>query len=103
MSERLDRIEAILLQNTRHIATLLEGQIKLQGQLNEFTKSVDEFQHDTRASIEDLVQMGLNTYQLVTENSNAIRTMQTEVKGLQVENRQILQELRDRRHNSGND
>lgn len=134
MTERLDRIEAILLQNTSQIATLLEGQIKFQTQLNELTQdvdglrqgvdefrqnvdglrqgvdefrqsvdefkqSVDEFKRDTRASIEELVQMGLGTYQLVADNSNAIRTMQSEVRGLQVENRRILQELRDRRNN----
>lgn len=95
--ERFAQIESILLQNTSQIATLLEGQIKLQETQTRTQQQLEEFIRDTRASIEDLVQMGLDTYQLVTDNSNAVRTMQSEVRGLQVENRRILQELRDRR------
>jgi hypothetical protein len=120
MTERLDRIEAILLQNTSQISTLLEAQVKVQQNFIELQNHVDTgiaalrqaqqrtqeqldaFIRDTRASIDDLVQMGLDTYQLVADNSNAIRTMQSEVRGLQVENRRILQELRDRRNNQGN-
>ena len=45
---------------------------------------------DTRASIEDLVQMGVEVYELVMQNS-------TDIRGMQVESRRILRELRDRR------
>jgi len=112
----LDRIEAILLQNTSQIATLLESQVKVQQNFvelqNRFDTGMNELRltqqrtqqqledlaRDTHTSIEDLVQMGLDTYQLVADNSNAIRAMQTDVRGLQVENRRILRELRDRRN-----
>lgn len=70
--------------------------------LDDFRQSVEEFKRDTRASIEELIQMGLETYQLVVDNSNVIRAMQSEVRGLQVDNRRILQELRDRRNNRVN-
>lgn len=113
---RLDRIEEILLQNTNQIATLLESQVKVQENFvqlqNRFDTGMNELRltqqrtqqqledlaRDTHASIEDLVQMGLDTYQLVADNSNAIRAMQTDARGLQVENRRILRELRDRRN-----
>ncbi len=93
----LSQIQAILLQNTSQIATLLEGQIKLQeAQLRlqeaqiKTQQQLDEFARDTRASIEDLVEMSMTTIAQTAENS-------TFIKGLQVENRRILRELRDRR------
>jgi len=97
MTERLDRIESILLQNTSQIATLLEGQIKLQEaqiKLQETQsrtqQQLDELARDTRSSIEDLIEMVTPLIIQGAENSTFIR-------GLQVENRRILRELRDRR------
>jgi hypothetical protein len=55
---------------------------------------IAEERRDTRASIEDLVQMGVETYELVMQNS-------TDIRGMQVEGRRILRELRDRRRNEG--
>jgi len=49
---------------------------------------------DTRTSIEDLVQMGVETYQLVMQNS-------TDIRGMQVESRRISRELRDSRSDRG--
>jgi len=49
---------------------------------------------DTRTSIEDLVKMGVETYQLVMQNS-------TDIRGMQVESRRILRELRDSRSDRG--
>ena len=61
---RLDRIEAILLQNTSQIATLLESQVKIQQGFIELqaaqTKTqqqIDEIGRDMRASIEDMIEM----------------------------------------------
>lgn len=95
--ERFERIESILLQNTSQIATLLEAQLKTEQRMNELQatqlktqEQLDELTRDTRASIEDLVQIGTDTFELVAENSVYIR-------GLQIENRRILRELRDRR------
>lgn len=104
MSNELDEIKAILLQNTSQMATLLESQIRLQAaqdrtqqQLEQLTLKVDanataiaDLTRDTRASIEDLVNLGTETYEIAAQNANFIR-------GLQVENRRILRELRDRR------
>ncbi len=113
--ERFERIESILLQNTSQIATLLEAQLKAEQRVNDLQavhqrtqeqwdermkelqaaqqrtqEQLDEFARDTRASIEDLVQLGTDIFELVAENSTYIR-------GLQIENRRILKELRDRR------
>lgn len=113
--ERFERIESILLQNTSQIATFLEAQVKTEHRINELQaaqlktqeqwdermkelqaaqlrtqEQLDAFAHDTRASIEDLAQFGMETFELVAENSTYIR-------GLQIENRRILRELRDRR------
>ncbi|PZV11989.1 MAG: hypothetical protein DCF22_13345 [Leptolyngbya sp.] len=55
---------------------------------------IAEERRDTRASIEDLVQMGVETYELVMQNS-------TDIRGMQVEGRRILRELRDRRRGEG--
>lgn len=93
MTERLDRIESILLQNTSQIATLLEGQIKLQEAQSKTQEQLDELARDTRASIEDLIEMVTPLIIQGAENSSFIR-------GLQVENRRILRELRDRRRDS---
>jgi hypothetical protein len=93
MTERLDRIESILLQNTSQIATLLEGQIKLQEAQSKTQQQLDELARDTRASIEDLIEMVTPLIIQGAENSTFIR-------GLQVENRRILRELRDRRRDS---
>jgi len=90
MTERLDRIESILLQNTSQIATLLEGQIKLQEAQSKTQQQLDELARDTRSSIEDLIEMVTPLIIQGAENSTFIR-------GLQVENRRILRELRDRR------
>lgn len=48
---------------------------------------MDEFTRATRASIEDLVQFGMDTFELVAENSIYIW-------GLQIEHQRILRELR---------
>jgi len=93
MTERLDRIESILLQNTSQIATLLEGQIKLQEAQSQTQQQLDELARDTRSSIEDLIEMVTPLIIQGAENSTFIR-------GLQVENRRILRELRDRRRDS---
>jgi len=93
MTERLDRIESILLQNTSQIATLLEGQIKLQEAQSKTQQQLDELARDTRSSIEDLIEMVTPLIIQGAENSTFIR-------GLQVENRRILRELRDRRRDS---
>lgn len=97
--ERFERIESILLQNTSQMATLLEAQLKNEQLMSELQavrqkthKQLDEFVRDTRASIEDLLQFGMDTFELVAENSTYIR-------GLQIENRRILRELRDRWRN----
>jgi hypothetical protein len=93
--ERFERIESILLQNTSQIATLLKAQLKNEHLMSEIQatqqktqEQLDEFARDTRASIEDMVQFGMDTFELVAENSTYIR-------GLQIENRRILRELRD--------
>ncbi|UIE40273.1 hypothetical protein [Leptodesmis sichuanensis] len=104
--ERFAQIESILLQNTSQIATLLEGQIKLQQGMEELRQAqiktdaqiartqeqLDDLARDTRASIEDLVEMATTAIVQSAENS-------TFIKGLQLENRRILRELRDRRNN----
>jgi len=46
------------------------------------------------------VQVSTDTMQLVADNISAIRSMQIEGRGLQVENRRILRELRDRRRDT---
>ncbi|MBF2028337.1 MAG: hypothetical protein IGS48_16485 [Oscillatoriales cyanobacterium C42_A2020_001] len=53
-----------------------------------------------RESFEGLVQVSTDTMQLVANNISAIRSMQTEVSGLQVDNRRILRELRDLRRDT---
>ena len=70
--------------NANAIAELRESQATTQQQ-------IDEFARDTRASIEDLVEMVTATIIQWAENASFI-------KGLQVENRRILRELRDRRN-----
>ncbi len=55
---------------------------------------IAEDRRDTRASIEDLVQMGVETYQFVMQNS-------VDIRGMQLESRRILRELRDRRRSEG--
>ncbi|MCY7393495.1 MAG: hypothetical protein LH647_18970 [Leptolyngbyaceae cyanobacterium CAN_BIN12] len=94
MTERLDRIESILLQNTSQIATLLEGQIKLQEAQSKTQQQLDELARDTRSSIEDLIEMVTPLIIQGAENSTFIR-------GLQVENRRILRELRDSHSDRG--
>jgi len=96
MSERLDQIERILLANTSQIATLLEGQIKLQAaqtrtqvQLDQAQVQLDGLTRDFRASITDVVTMVGN---LVGE----MHVMQSEIRGLQTENRHILEVLQGR-------
>jgi uncharacterized phage infection (PIP) family protein YhgE len=104
--ERFAQIESILLQNTSQIATLLEGQIKLQQGMEELRQAqiktdaqiartqeqLDDLARDTCASIEDLVEMATTAIVQSAENS-------TFIKGLQLDNRRILRELRDRRNN----
>jgi hypothetical protein len=87
---RFQRIEGLLmeatelaLKNQRQQEALNEQQERTQTQLAELT-------HDFRSGVEDLVEFGMQTL-------NAVEVMQSEVRGLQVENRRILRELRDRR------
>jgi hypothetical protein len=47
MSERLDQIEKILLANTSQIATLLEGQIKLQEAQTRTQEQLDRITAET--------------------------------------------------------
>lgn len=98
--ERFAQIESILLQNTSQIATLLEAQIKVEQRMSELQaaqiktqQQLDELARDTRASIEDLVETVTASVIQAAENS-------TFIKGLQVENRRILRELRDRRRDN---
>jgi response regulator of citrate/malate metabolism len=104
MSERLDQIEAILLENTRQMASLFEAQTRTQQQIDGLreaqarnqeqieanTAAIADTNRELRASIEDLVNVGTTTFELASENAIFIR-------GLQVENRRILRELRDQR------
>jgi len=105
--ERFAQIESILLQNTSQSATLLEGQIKLQeiqqqqhaahlkvqeAQLKT-QEQLTEFNRDTCASIDDLVDMVMASVIQGSENASFI-------KGLQVENRRMLRELRDHRRDN---
>ncbi len=83
------------LEETRKIvdsnARAIEANASAIADLRELSA---EGRRDTRASIEDLVQMGVETYELVMQNS-------TDIRGMQVEGRRILRELRDRRRNEG--
>lgn len=101
-TDRLALIESLLLQTAQSQRMTQQQLDRTQQQLDQLTIKVDanataiaSLTRDYQASIEDLVESGIQTNQLVAENSNAIRAMQTEVRGLQVENRRILQELRD--------
>jgi hypothetical protein len=91
--ERLAQIENILLQNTSQISTLLETQIRSDRRFEGLQTELSRHAADMRASIEDLVQVGIDTYQLAMANNAAIRIMQAEVRGLQTENRRILERL----------
>jgi len=100
-SDRLARTEKIVESNARAIeanasaiAELREGQIKLQEAQVKTQQQMDELAHDTRASIEDLVEMVTATVIQGAENASFI-------KGLQMENRRILRELRDSRSDGG--
>jgi len=86
---RFQRIEGLLMQtaelalkNQQQLDRLTAAQLATQGQVDELTR-------DFRDSIEDMMQFTTQTLSLAAENSNYIR-------GLQLENRRILRELRDR-------
>jgi hypothetical protein len=98
---RFQRIEALLMQTAEQtfasqqqqeqrakelddaLARIAAQQERTQEQLNDFRK-------DYEVSIEDLMQLSVTTLNMASENATFIR-------GLQVENRRILRELRDRR------
>ncbi len=84
--DRLDRIEAILLQT----ATRLD-QVATQQQVN--TDAIARLTLQVEASIGDLAatitQLGVEAH----EDRQVIREMQTEVRGIQTENQRILQYL----------
>jgi predicted transcriptional regulator len=97
VEERFQRIEALLME-TAELSLKTERKLdRISDHQQQTQTHLDELSQDFKASIEDLVQLGMDTMNLVAENSNQIRTMQTEIRGLQVENRRILRELRDRR------
>lgn len=83
-SDRLTRTEKIVESNARAI----EANASAIAELRE-AQEIDRA--DFRASIEDLVEMVTATIIQGAENA-------TFIKGLQVENRRILRELRDRRN-----
>ena len=113
-SSRLDRIEALILEmataNLRHdtaidrhnsefsrINTTLESTAE---QLREIALQQRESQAETRASINDLISMIGTLSQNADLHWNAIQEMQSEVRGLQTENRRILDRL-ERHTNDG--
>jgi hypothetical protein len=106
--ERFQRIEALLMQTTelalrgqqrqdqaqqRHEDWAKDFDARLnatQHQIDANAQAIADFRRDYEASIEDLMQLSVQTLNMASENITYIR-------GLQVENRRILRELRDRR------
>ena len=79
------------LEETRKIVDSNARAIEANAsEMTDLRELIAQERRDTRASIEDLVQMGVEVYELVMQNS-------TDIRGMQVESRRILRELRDRR------
>lgn len=104
-NSRLDRIEAIMLDlasasvrrdnEFSRVNALLESNAAL---LQDLATHQREAQVEMRASINDLIDMIGTLSQNADLHWNAIQEMQSEVRGLQTENRRILDRLE--RHTS---
>lgn len=89
MSERLDRLEALA-------ETILLAIQQQQTQITEVREQQDrdrqEFRENLRESVDDVVSM-------IATLANNMSEMQSEVRGLQAENRRILDQLLNNRGN----
>jgi hypothetical protein len=90
VEERFQRIEALLMETATLSLKTQQQQEITQRQVNANAQAIADFRRDYEASIEDLMQLSVQTLNMASENITYIR-------GLQVENRRILRELRDRR------
>jgi hypothetical protein len=89
VSERLDRLEALA-------ETILLAIQQQQTQITEVREQQDrdrqEFRENLRESVDDVVSM-------IATLANNMSEMQSEVRGLQAENRRILDQLLNNRGN----
>ena len=110
MTDRLDRIERILETtasrldqvaeqqkiNTTAIAQLEASVNGVAEQLKINTAAIAQVNVQLEASVSDLVRLFLESIEEAEADREAIREMQLEVRGLQSENRRILEYLSTR-------
>jgi len=89
-TERIDRLEALT-------ETILLGMQQLQEESREQRSLISQMQREVRDNISDTMQM-IGIFATEMHNMNAeIRDMKGEIKGLQLENRRILDTWLNRR------
>jgi uncharacterized coiled-coil DUF342 family protein len=92
-NSRLDRIEALVLQlataNLQHSAAITRH----DEEFSRINNAIEQLTTETRASINDLVNMIGTLGQNADRHWESIQEMQAEVRGLQTENRRILERL----------
>jgi len=89
MTDRLDRIERILETTASRL-----DQVAEQQKIN--TTAIAQVNVQLEASVSDLVRLFLESIEEAEADREAIREMQLEVRGLQSENRRILEYLSSR-------
>jgi ABC-type transporter Mla subunit MlaD len=109
-NSRLDRIEALVLQlataNLQHSAAITRH----DEEFSRINNAIEQLTTETRASINDLVNMigtlGQNAdrhWEVIQRHWEAVQEMQAEVRGLQTENRRILERLEQHTSNGHGD
>jgi len=93
MTERLDRLEA--LAETILLA-IQQQQATQNADRQEFRGSLEAGRQELRACIDDVVGMIGTLAETATETFARIDLMQSEIRGLQTENRRILERMEQR-------
>jgi predicted nucleic acid-binding Zn-ribbon protein len=100
IDSRLNLIEALTLEiaaaNLRHDRAIDQNKAAITRHDEEFSRinnAIEQLTTETRASINDLVNMIGTLGQNADRHWESIQEMQAEVRGLQTENRRILEHL----------
>jgi response regulator of citrate/malate metabolism len=106
---RLDRIERILLQVAEQQQRTQEQQQRTQEQVDTNVAAITRLeaaQEKTQKNLDDLIEETLQMFgdsiAQADQDRAIMREMQSEVRGLQTENRRIFEVLRRRNPGNGN-
>jgi len=91
VEDRLDRIEAIVENNSKQIEKNTDAIIDMRLAVSGLIETANQYQHNFELIVSEIVSLRQD-----------FTVMQSEIKGLQMENRRILDHLFGQQDNGGN-